>query len=295
MGHLLEGVLFTTSKFIIIAVFVLAFDHVIAKPEHEPTIDQKEELSIFWPQFGSLLIPGFGQAVQGRYQSSLTYLGIAAGGSMMGDKLPHGLAFSFWVNSGSSSLYDSFHKAVLTRKDEFLFIDRQEQFDKLILAPLEFRRFLDETTYFHLLPLFLWSLYGTKIIDRRSGRAPSGKEFISSTGTSFTAGYSEELIFRGWILPILHSKIGNAVMANILQGFIFGALHSRDFVPVPQMLGGIYLGWLTQKNHYSLRESIFVHFWWDFLLLISHDIHYKLRGKTLNNSIPPVLSLTIPI
>lgn len=91
-------------------------------------------------------------------------------------------------------------------------------------------------------------------------------------------GIGEECLFRGFLQSAL-SESFNPLTGLILSSLAFGAAH----IPNAQMLDeknrwryysfslplitgiGAYCGWLTSKNH-SLKESVAVHTWYDFIL-----------------------------
>ena len=49
-----------------------------------------------------------------------------------------------------------------------------------------------------------------------------------------------------------------------------------------------YLGWVTERNKYSIRENIATHAWWDFVLLGGE---YLLTGTVE----PFILSVSLPL
>lgn len=95
---------------------------------------------------------------------------------------------------------------------------------------------------------------------------------------AFPVGIGEEALFRGYCQSSFvesFGEIGGIAVASL----VFGAAHignidrmdKRDrlqylTVGVPFISCiGVYLGWLTNKNH-SLKESVAVHSWYDFIL-----------------------------
>jgi len=76
----------------------------------------------------------------------------------------------------------------------------------------------------------------------------------------------EEALFRGWLYPVLHQNLGRRVwLSNGLQAAIFGSLHvpqAKSFALVIATWA-FYEGWLTRRNGWSVRESVFHHFWYD--------------------------------
>lgn len=103
------------------------------------------------------------------------------------------------------------------------------------------------------------------------------KEGLQSLAT-LPIGVGEESFFRGFLQSQL-SEMFNPWVGIAISSLVFGVLHipnARNLDPenrrgyytyaVPMItLGGVYYGWLTNKNH-SLREGVALHTWYDFIL-----------------------------
>ena len=97
----------------------------------------------------------------------------------------------------------------------------------------------------------------------------------ASLALSYGTAVSEEMIFRGMLMPFLDFKWGK-VKGLWGSSVIFGGLHLLNpDVKQPLMVfavitaGGPALGWNVQKNDYRLREVIAAHFWYDLIILTS--------------------------
>lgn len=66
-------------------------------------------------------------------------------------------------------------------------------------------------------------------------------------------------------------------MSDITTKFAAAHLGPQNRTPYPQFLGGMYFGWVTQRNNWSLKEAIFIHFWWD-VIAISDALMRKRRN-----------------
>jgi membrane protease YdiL (CAAX protease family) len=112
-------------------------------------------------------------------------------------------------------------------------------------------------------------------------------KFLTPFTISLNASLGEEAFFRGFLFPELEHRIGTPA-AMALSAIAFGMLHYNPAytdLEVALSLGtttlfGAYMNWLVKRNDYSLRESIFIHFWWDMLLigaqaLASNEIAFK--------------------
>jgi membrane protease YdiL (CAAX protease family) len=81
---------------------------------------------------------------------------------------------------------------------------------------------------------------------------------------SLTAGFCEELMFRGFVQRQLHVLTGNAALAVIGQAALFGVTHGyqgwRSIVTIT--LYGLLIGALAQWRR-SLRPGMIAHAWQD--------------------------------
>ncbi len=172
------------------------------------------------------------------------------------------------LHSGFLSSYHSFRSAVRSRGDEFDFLKVEETPLQLLAAPFKFTFLRRRTTAIPLmLPLLVLSLAETTIGDEFS---LTGSELFLAGAFSMHAGVAEEAAFRGWLMPLLYHSTDSKFWSNTLTAAIFAAGHIPSAkIPIGQFLTGWYWGWLTQRNQWSLSESIFIHFWWDALLLIT--------------------------
>lgn len=256
---------------------------------------------IYWAPLGSLILPGLDQYLEQQYQYGATYSSIAVVGLFSSlliqekddyfSKNPgdqpvdeterserkqvknfadyRSLGSHMYMFSGFLSAYHSFQTAVGSRASDFNFIKKRETPKEVLLSPFEFS-YLGRPTTFIPLGLAL-ALAGTSIKSRtHKDRYTSYRDGVFLTGGhSYMAGTAEEAAFRGWLMPMLHYKTGSPIWANIISSIGFGASHysSENKFPWTQTLLGAYFGYLTQRNSYSIKESIFVHTWWDVIAI----------------------------
>ncbi|MBN2498446.1 MAG: CPBP family intramembrane metalloprotease [Deltaproteobacteria bacterium] len=108
--------------------------------------------------------------------------------------------------------------------------------------------------------------------------APLGEVYY--LGLFAPVGIGEEAFFRGLVQTSLSERVGDWG-GWALSSLIFAAAHAPNAMAIedeqeqlryltiglPLMaLTGAYLGWVYMHNHYSLKESVALHFWYDFLL-----------------------------
>jgi hypothetical protein len=89
-------------------------------------------------------------------------------------------------------------------------------------------------------------------------------EIVIWIATSITAGICEEMVFRGYLQRQLHALSGNAVVAVLGQGVVFGLFHGyqgwQQVITISAL--GILLGMLAAWRG-NLRANIVVHAWAD--------------------------------
>jgi membrane protease YdiL (CAAX protease family) len=97
------------------------------------------------------------------------------------------------------------------------------------------------------------------------------KSYLLLFFTCVTAGITEELIFRGYLLPRLEVVLKNKKMAVIISSIIFGCLHI-GYGTLLNVIGPIVIGFVfaIQYDKYrNIKILIMCHFLWDLLLLVA--------------------------
>ena len=87
--------------------------------------------------------------------------------------------------------------------------------------------------------------------------------------TCVTAGITEELFFRGYLLPRLQLILKNTKLAIILSSLLFGLMH-YGYGTLVQMIGPAVIGLVLAFQYHkyqSIKVVILCHFLWDLLLL----------------------------
>jgi membrane protease YdiL (CAAX protease family) len=88
--------------------------------------------------------------------------------------------------------------------------------------------------------------------------------------TAFTAGITEELIFRAYLIPRLQLLFKNNYLPVIISSVLFGLMHI-SYGTLMQVLGPIYIGLIFgiyYAKYRDIKMLIYCHFMWDFFALI---------------------------
>lgn len=274
------------------------YDEGVREEFLEPKIliRPKHVRGLFWPEFGSLFLPGLDQWMENQNKSAIVYSGGAYMGLQLTFKAMTNLEKSgvtqdkdYFVNLNSRnndlrdlmmgshiystmgyfSAYHSFRTAVLSYEPygKFKFLPKNEKPMDLILAPLEFSHLAKLRTALPL-GLLVWALSQELKPDTFQHNSYSIKDQLYATGFSYGAGVGEEMVFRGWVMPMAYESWGTEFGANLFTSTVFalGHIAPSNKTPTAQFIMGYYFGYLTLANNWSLRESIFLHTWWDLLI-----------------------------
>ncbi|QHN04891.1 CPBP family intramembrane metalloprotease [Granulicella sp. WH15] len=95
-------------------------------------------------------------------------------------------------------------------------------------------------------------------------------EFVLWLLLSMTAGFCEELIFRGYLLQQFTAWTRRPVLAVILSSAIFGAVHLYEGVGamLPLMALALLFGFIARQRKGDLRAVMIAHALQDFLVAI---------------------------
>lgn len=250
--------------------------------------------SVVWPLPLTMLLPGFDQWYEGQEREGAILSFSAFGGLWLsssarltsapdGDPLANRddrvrtalLGSQIYLASGSFSAFHSFRTSIRTlNPDEYDFLKvgpvADESVGQVVAATWEFSHIKQASTWIPL--LVAATIAGVEISTRNSlwnHNSYNIRDFGFATTTSHLAGTNEEALFRGTLMPIFYQSWRSEWASNAATAIIFGAAHysaSNPF-PIAQAIAGYYLGWLTTSNRWSLREAVFVHTWWDVILL----------------------------
>ncbi len=271
-------------------------------PLYEPT----EPRSVIWKPLVSFVLPGFGQYLERQWVSGATYSTVAVGGLSLaaaaaaeisksdlqnkdlqeqnGLQRQYTYGMQLYMFSGEMSAYHTFRTSVLTRQPhgEYTFIKDKETALDVMLSPFQVEHLIRPTTF---IPLLVLAAVGFSDMDKDGYLNLDDAAFTG--GVSYNAGVGEEALFRGYFMPVLQQSFDNRFWSNATQATVFGAAHYSSYnkFPLAQGLMGFYLGWLTQRNGYSIRQSAFLHTWWD-VLAIGFQIANENGKKTIARPTP---------
>lgn len=271
--------------------------------------------SVFWAPLFSLAIPGLDQWMEGQYGYASAYTGVALMGYQISDynrrrlkseyeswefdsqpeelkenrqmlgererRLSYGSQMAF--AAGSFSAYHAFRTAVPSQQKlgRFDFLKEEETPGELLLAPFRFDYLKRASTWIPLgvIAGLAAMSHGAELEESSEfeRRKLTRSDYFYTAGISYAAGTHEELLFRGWILPVTREMTGGNLSANLITTAAFALAHLGSTpIPVPQALLGFHLGWVTQQNNWTLSESIFIHTWWDvFAFLMQYELQKK--------------------
>lgn len=244
--------------------------------------------SEFLVPFGSLFLPGLGQYTQGAGWAGLGYTATMVAGAVAtgagdpsfdayprdpGDQLAvEGLHVVF--SAGALSAWDAFRRSLPghQRVGRYRFLEGRDGLGDLLTAPFDFRFLGRWTTWADLAFTALVVGVATASEDRDPDAEYEpfrAHDAAFLTSFSYNAAVAEEALFRGWLLPMLHQKLGERFWAaNVIQAALFGAGHPQaEWFALVIGGGAVYSGWLTRRNGWSVREPIFHHFWYDVAVL----------------------------
>jgi membrane protease YdiL (CAAX protease family) len=159
--------------------------------------------------------------------------------------------------------------AALRREGKYRFATRHASTGSLLTAPLDPEFLLRWTTWIEL--AYTGAIVALVLGERGVAYEPFKARDGAFAGVlSYSAGVGEEALFRGRLMPLSHQSMRERFwLANGIQAVIFGGLHIPDAKGYAAVIAAwaFYEGWLTRRSGWSVRESIFHHFWYDVLIV----------------------------
>jgi membrane protease YdiL (CAAX protease family) len=267
-----------------------------------------------------VFIPGFGQLAHREYLGGLAYSTAGFSGLVLATTAGYSGSGSFddlmfdapgarrvfygsglYQGAGFLSAWDAFQSAVPVQQEShgrFKFLPKQkkESVADLLLAPFRLEHLKRPSTWIPLGALAGASAFSVSTYRSDRKDTPGlnwhpydGSDAFFTGALSMNAGLTEEAFFRGYMFPLFHQWSGErAWVSNPAQSLLFASAHIGGVtnVPVAQALFGYYLGWVTQRNDWSLSQAVAIHFWWDVIAVSSalftrHDVPVSLGSFSI--------------
>jgi hypothetical protein len=99
----------------------------------------------------------------------------------------------------------------------------------------------------HWLSARLGEQQNQQIVDEMMATQENQKRLIMLLGACVIAPIAEEIVFRGYLYPVV-KRFTEPVVAAIFTGVIFGAIHGQIWAVIPLSLFGILLAVLYEKS-----------------------------------------------
>jgi uncharacterized protein len=99
----------------------------------------------------------------------------------------------------------------------------------------------------HWLSARLGEQQNQQIVNEMMATQENQKRFIMLLGACVIAPIAEEIVFRGYLYPVV-KRFTEPVIAAIFTGVIFGAIHGQIWAVIPLSLFGILLAVLYEKS-----------------------------------------------
>lgn len=247
---------------------------------------------------GYLLLPGGTYFYEGDYKTGAAFavpeIGLLTAGILVNDKMgkqdktpeinvPSLLSFQLYA----VDKWSYFQKEVLREKAEnpefWLKIDDTPLSD-LMVAPFKREVISSPLVVAFALLGIADGIYGyperkrsfsdidnvTTMGNRMSRDSGTGYYEGMAFAVSYGAGVSEEMLFRGFMLPVIDYKYGkraglvsSSLAFGLLHAFNPG-LHNPAYTVTQATLAGFIFGYSVQREDYKLSKAIAAHFWYDF-------------------------------
>lgn len=266
------------------------------RPYFEPPNQDMTPRAFIIPPLLSFIFPGADQWVEGQLKPAALYTAGGLTGAILltqaktttPDNRYKDFAWQVYFTAGSLSLYHSFRTALTTRipQGEFTFMSSTpEKPSELLEAPIDLSYLGRWTT---LLPLALGAGAFFFVTPSKSDEASSASldDAFYASSVGYMTGVGEEAIFRGFVLPLMYYYTEDQKLTLGLSSIIFALSHGLKLGHfVTAFFFGLYSGWLTQRNNWSIGEVTFIHTWWDVMAFMAdytnNRKHAFLRLPTL--------------
>ncbi len=147
----------------------------------------------------------------------------------------------------------------------------QNDFNELALAPFEWSELSKNEVWIPIAIASLGLVQGSEYKIRAPNISQNFYAATAITSSAYTTAIGEEVFFRGVANTQLSAAWGeNWGLAG--SSIVFGLAHNGAGGSANALQAaafGAYLGWVHQQNHYDLKATTALHFWWNTLALLS--------------------------
>jgi membrane protease YdiL (CAAX protease family) len=257
-----------------------------------PAADSLQYKSSFMTMALSFIFPGLGHAYLGDVSTAggligTTGLGIGTDSFWGSNELIESTSGLTIETAWLYGMYAAYRDVrIYNRQSGYLYKMPTDSFLDLTLAPFNWNIIKKREVWCGLLvSLGIAMIADYFAFPNKAHIQPyASMERLISPLTAFPVGIGEEAFFRGFLMPRL-SETFTPWGGIVLSSLLFSASHifnAEDFsrqdrksyysVVLPLLaVSGIYDGWITHKNC-SLKESVAMHAWYDFVLFAIDSI-----------------------
>jgi hypothetical protein len=183
-------------------------------------------------------------------------------------------------------------RPALQRQGKYDFLRVRERPVDLMSAPFDPRFLRRWTTWVDLAQTA--TVTALVLSERRAGvryRSFRAHDGAYATSLAINAAVGEEALFRGWLLPVAYQHSGRRFwLGNGLQAGLFGAAHLPDAGWGAAYIGAwaAWEGWIVRRNQWSVRESVFHHFWYNTAIVSATFLTSARRDSPMQVGFPTI-------
>lgn len=174
--------------------------------------------------------------------------------------------FSIWISLLLLFLYSQ----KIEKKPFLLWPETKYSFPDFAIALFKTFVKLFIAVYFTGLLIMLFKITAESAVLQKA-LALFKKSYILLFFTCVTAGITEELIFRGYLMPRLELLFKNKILAIVISSVLFGLLHI-GYGTLLNVIGPIVIGLvfaIQYEKYKNIKILIICHFLWDLFLLMA--------------------------
>lgn len=166
----------------------------------------------------------------------------------------------------------------------------------LLIAPFKAKNLLTAWTYLPVIATsgYLFYNYRHQSVVQKNYKSNNIEEtfygLVEGVTVPLGSAFSEEALYRGFILRELRYYTQSAPLAVGLQSLLFTFSHSPKLRP-GALIGGVYFALMVNHFDGNLEQATASHFWID---LVSAGLNYFTYRKIQGKSVPFSVSFSLP-